>query len=80
MEATAPAQLSYASGVSDVPLLGDTIGVNLDRTAARFPDREALVECATGRRWTYREFVAEVDKLAIGLLEAGIGKIGRAHV
>ena len=80
MEATAPAQLSYASGVSDVPLLGDTIGVNLDRTAARFPDREALVECATGRRWTYREFVAEVDKLAIGLLEAGIGKGDRVGI
>ncbi|KEI45454.1 AMP-binding protein [Saccharopolyspora rectivirgula] len=79
-EATAPAQLSYASGVSDVPLLGDTIGVNLDRTAARFPDREALVECATGRRWTYREFVAEVDKLAIGLLEAGIGKGDRVGI
>lgn len=80
MEATAPAQLSYASGVSDVPLLGDTIGANLDRTAARFPDREALVECATGRRWTYREFVAEVDKLAIGLLEAGIGKGDRVGI
>lgn len=80
MEATAPAQLSYASGVSDVPLLGDTIGVNLDRTAARFPDREALVECATGRRWTYQEFVAEVDKLAIGLLEAGIGKGDRVGI
>ena len=48
-----PALPSYASGTSDVPLLGDTIGDNLDRTAARRPDGEALVDVATGRRWTY---------------------------
>ena len=41
--------------VLDVPLLGDTIGDNLDRTVARFPDREALVDVPTGRRWTYAE-------------------------
>jgi fatty-acyl-CoA synthase len=70
--ATEPTQPSYSSGTSDVPLLGDTIGANLDRTAARFGERDALVECATGRRWTYREFVSDVDTLALGLLEAGI--------
>ena len=53
-----PALPSYASGTSDIPLLGDTIGDSLDRTAARRPDGEALVEVATGRRWTYAEFVA----------------------
>ena len=47
---TAPVP-SYASGTSGLPLLGDTIGANLNRTAARVgPDHEALVECATGRR------------------------------
>ena len=35
---------SYSSGTSSVPLLGDTIGDNLARTVARFPDREALVD------------------------------------
>ncbi|MDA3648258.1 AMP-binding protein [Saccharopolyspora indica] len=73
-------QLSYDSGVSDVPLLGETIGANLDRLAARFPERDALVECATGRRWTYREFVADVDALATGLLDAGIGKGDRVGI
>jgi fatty-acyl-CoA synthase len=67
-----PAVPSYASGTSDVPLLGDTIGDALDRTAARRPDGEALVEVATGRRWTYREFVADVDAVALGLLDAGV--------
>ncbi|HEX5812496.1 MAG TPA: AMP-binding protein [Pseudonocardia sp.] len=67
-----PALPSYASGTSHVPLLGDTIGDSLDRTAARNPDGEALVDVATGRRWTYTEFVAGVDALAHGLLRAGI--------
>ncbi|QGK71986.1 AMP-binding protein [Allosaccharopolyspora coralli] len=71
---------SYSSGTSDVPLLGDTIGDNLDRTAAAHPDRDALVEFATGRRWTYREFVADVDALAHGLLERGIVKGDRVGI
>ncbi|TDD02189.1 AMP-binding protein, partial [Saccharopolyspora terrae] len=73
-------ELSYASGVSDVPLLGDTIGENLERTASRFPDQDALVEVSTGRRWTYREFLAEVDVVAAGLLEAGVAKGDRVGI
>ncbi|RRO14440.1 AMP-binding protein, partial [Saccharopolyspora rhizosphaerae] len=65
-------EISYTSGTSDVPLLGDTIGENLQRAAEQHPDRDALVEVTTGRRWTYREFLAEVDTAALGLLEAGI--------
>jgi fatty-acyl-CoA synthase len=64
--------LSYASGVSAVPLLGETIGANLERTVARFADREALVEVATGRRWTYAELNAAADEVALGLLARGI--------
>lgn len=73
-------QLSYDSGVSEVPLLGETIGANLDRSVATFGDRDALVECASGRRWTYREFGAAVDSLAVGLLDAGIGKGDRVGI
>ncbi len=72
--------VAYASGISDVPLLGDTIGANLDRTAARFLDQDALVDCSTGLRWTYREFVADVDALAIGLLDAGMRKGDRVGI
>src|ERR687885_17795 len=77
---TAPAQPSYASGTSTVPLLGDTIGANLDRTAARAGDREALVECATRRRWTYPQFVAEVDACALGLDAMGVRKGDRVGI
>ena len=63
---------SYSSGVSDVPLLGDTIGDNLERTVAAHGDREALVDVPSGRRWTYTELLADVDALARGLLAKGV--------
>ena len=74
------AELSYASGLSDTPLLGDTIGDNFDRTVAAFADRDALVDHASGRRWTYRELAAQVDALALGLLGAGIAKGDRVGI
>ncbi|MFI5956238.1 AMP-binding protein [Cryptosporangium sp. NPDC051539] len=75
-----PVLPSYANGPSTVPLLGDTIGGNLDRTAARVGDREALVECATGRRFTYRELVAEVDACGLGLDALGVAKGDRVGI
>ncbi|WP_028925340.1 AMP-binding protein [Pseudonocardia acaciae] len=71
---------SYSSGTSDLPLLGDTIGDNLDRTAARFGDRDAMVEVSTGRRWSYRELVEQVDALALGLLDSGLVKGDRLGI
>ncbi|MBG6091961.1 fatty-acyl-CoA synthase [Actinomadura viridis] len=72
--------LSYASGTSGKPLLGDTIGADLARTVAAFPDRDALVECATGRRWTYDQLAVEVDTVALGLLELGVAKGDRVGI
>ncbi len=71
---------SYTSGISDTPLLGDTVGDNFDRTAAAFGDRDALVEAHTGRRWTYAELRADVDALALGMAAAGIGKGDRVGI
>ncbi|HEU4946659.1 MAG TPA: AMP-binding protein [Kribbella sp.] len=71
---------SYASGVSDVPLLGETIGQNLRRTIATYGDREAMVEMATGRRWTYAELGAAVDVVARGLIGRGIAKGDRVGI
>ena len=65
--------LSEARGETTQPLLDETIGANLERTVAAFPDREALVEVASGRRWTWREFDAAVDDVARGLVAYGIG-------
>ncbi|GAB2505352.1 AMP-binding protein [Nocardiopsis aegyptia] len=74
------AALSYASGTSSVPLLGDTVGSDLDRTVAWCADRDALVECRTGRRWTYAALAAEVDALALGLHAAGVAKGDRVGI
>ncbi|TDC58203.1 AMP-binding protein [Actinomadura sp. KC345] len=72
--------LSYASGVSATPLLGDTIGANLDRTVAAFPERDALVETASGRRWTYERFSDDVDAVALGLRGLGVVKGDRVGI
>src|SRR5918911_3420422 len=71
---------SYVSGVSSVPLLADTVGANFDRAATRWPDRDALVDCASQRRWTYAQLRAQIDALAHGLLAAGIGKGDRVGI
>jgi len=65
---------SYAHGAADTPLLGETIGRSLLRTAARFPDGEALVARAQGYRATWRELVAQSGALGRGLLAAGVHK------
>ena len=75
-----PAVPSYASGTSDVALLGDTIGDNFDRTATAQPDAEALVEVSSGRRWTYGALREEVDSVASGLLAAGLAKGDRVGI
>ncbi|MCZ4278177.1 MAG: AMP-binding protein [Rhodococcus sp. (in: high G+C Gram-positive bacteria)] len=72
--------LSYSSGPSSTPLLTETIGANLDRTAAEHPGRDALVDVPSGRRWTYSEFLADVELLAAGLLVAGVGTGDRVGI
>ncbi|MGW1891500.1 AMP-binding protein [Streptomyces sp. NPDC002004] len=72
--------LSYAHGTSSTPLLGDTIGANLDRSVAAYPDRDALVDVPSGRRWTYREFGEAVDEVARGLFAKGIRKGDRVGI
>ncbi|HEY2831782.1 MAG TPA: AMP-binding protein [Sporichthyaceae bacterium] len=63
---------SYASGTSDQPLLGETLGAILARIAAEHPDAEALVDVPNGTRWTYAQLYADTRRLAAGLLAAGI--------
>ncbi len=71
---------SYAKGELEPLLLEQTIADNFDRTVAAHPDHEALVEFATGRRWTYRELNHDVDLFARGLIAGGIAKGDRIGV
>ena len=63
---------SYVCGVSDTPLLGDTIGRSLDHAGWRWGKREALVSPSHGVRWTWTEFAEQVDALAAGFLALGL--------
>src|SRR5437868_3455848 len=64
--------MSYVHGASEASLLGETIGYNLDRTTARFPDQDALVCAHQGLRYTYAAFHEAVEEVALGLLALGI--------
>ncbi len=74
------ASASTARGETTPELLEVTIGADFEATVARHPDREALVEVASGRRWTWAELDADVDALAVGLIRAGLGKGDRVGI
>ena len=71
---------SYAAGEREPALLEETIGSNFERTVAAHPDGEALVEVASGRRWTWAELNRDVDALARGLIAAGVEKGQRVGI
>lgn len=64
--------LAHDAGPTDVPILTETIGANLARIAAAYPDVEALVDVAQDVRYTYAGFDAEVDVVARGLMARGL--------
>ncbi|HYZ64281.1 MAG TPA: AMP-binding protein, partial [Acetobacteraceae bacterium] len=77
---TTSATISYVHGAVDVPLLGETIGQNLDRTANRVPDTLALIVRSQGIRWTYRELVERAEAFAAGLLALGLERGDRVGI
>jgi fatty-acyl-CoA synthase len=74
------ADLSYAHGASVMPLLGETIGANLRRTAERAPDGEALVVRHQDYRATYRQLWDQVGRAARGLMSRGVRKGDRVGI
>src|SRR3982751_1437435 len=71
---------SYVCGISDTPLLGDTIGRSLDQAARRWGDREALVSPSHGVRWTWKEFAERVDALAAGFVALDLERGARIGI
>jgi fatty-acyl-CoA synthase len=71
---------SYSQGIGSAPLVGLTVGELLDRTAARFPDNPALIARHQNKRYTYQEFLCEVERAARGLLRLGIQKGERVGI
>src|SRR4051794_35719712 len=71
---------AYSHGVSDVRLLGETIGANLERTVAAFGDRGAVASCQQEGRLSYAELHAAVNRGAPGLVAPGVGKGDRVGI
>jgi len=66
--------LAIDSGATDIPLIEQTIGDNLNETVARFGDNDALVVDHQGIRQSWTEFNTSVDAVAKGLMAYGIEK------
>jgi fatty-acyl-CoA synthase len=71
---------SYVHGAADGPLLGQTIGQALDRAAAAWADRTALISRAQAVRWTWRELRDRADAFAAGLLALGLRRGDRIGI
>lgn len=65
-------ELSYVHGAAAVPLLGLTIGAQLDAAAVRWGERPALIVREQGVRLSYAELHASVEACAAGLLALGL--------
>ena len=72
--------VSYASGPSDKPLLGSTIGKFFDYAAGRYAEREAVVSIHQQVRFTYSELAERVNKLAKAFISAGFQKGDRIGI
>jgi len=71
--------LSYSRG-PDAPLIDTSIWDVFQKTAARFPDNEALVVRHQGVRLTFSELAAAVERTARGLAGLGLGAQDRVGV
>ncbi|VDN03326.1 unnamed protein product [Thelazia callipaeda] len=65
---------SYVHGVSDIPLLFDTVGDRLRMAVDQVPDREFVIFKRDGIRKTYRQLLHDCEKLATGLLHLGLSR------
>jgi fatty-acyl-CoA synthase len=71
---------SYIHGVSDVPLIGKTLGALLDNIADEFGENEALVSVFEDRRLTYAMLRDEANRCARALTTLGVEKGDRLGI
>ncbi|CAJ0582008.1 unnamed protein product, partial [Mesorhabditis spiculigera] len=71
---------SYVHGVSDLPLLFDTISERLRVAVELVPDREFVIFKRDNVRMTYSQLLVEAEKLAAGLVHLGIERGDRVGI
>ncbi|SFH46098.1 AMP-binding protein [Modicisalibacter xianhensis] len=71
---------SYVSGISELPLKGQTIGDCFDATVANHADRDALISRHQNQRYTWRQLQEVVDRTARALLAIGVTKGERVGI
>src|ERR1043165_861862 len=71
---------SYDRGISAIPLIEKPIGDMLDEIAIKYPNQEALVSTFENKRFTYKEFLDEVNRAARALLALGLKKGDRVGI
>lgn len=71
---------SYVSGASHLPLLGRTIGAELDRVARATPDALAVASRHQGVRLSYGALHEAVDRCARALLALGVANGDRVGI
>jgi fatty-acyl-CoA synthase len=54
--------------------MGPTLRDIFEQTAAKFPNKEGLVDRRLGKRWTYKEWDEDVNRLANAFRSAGVQK------
>ncbi len=70
---------SYSRG-PEAEVWDKTIGEPIRETAARGATRDALVSCHQGLRYSWKELLAEAERVAAGLFALGINPGDRIGV
>ncbi|HYM34358.1 MAG TPA: AMP-binding protein, partial [Steroidobacteraceae bacterium] len=73
-------QYSFVNGLSDVPLLYETIGKAFDRAAATYAHCDALIVPHQNIRWSYAQLKERVDELAAAFVALGLEKGDRIGI
>lgn len=67
-------KLSYFHNVGATPLVYRTIGQQLQISAELFPNRECIVSCHEGIRYTFPEILEKADRLGAAFVNLGLQK------